>query len=57
MDTRTREEVTADYVLHAHKLHETYAIVNSDQEQSALLQTGLEKYQVRKFDILEFETA
>ena len=49
-----REEVTADYILHAHKLHEMSAIANSDQEQYVLLQTHMEKYEVAKLEFYQF---
>ena len=47
MDSRTAEELIADYVLHAHKLCEQFAIKNSDEEWYALTQMQMEKYDVR----------
>ena len=33
------EEITADYVGHAHRLCDCFALIKTDEEQCALLQT------------------
>ena len=44
MDTRTSEQISEEYVDHAHKLKEQFAIVTEDEELFALQQTKLDKY-------------